>query len=141
MMLRVQHGVLDALRLEDFGQLLGLLDRDRTDQDRLALGVAFLNARNDRVDLAALVLVYGIRVVLANDRLVGRDLDDIELIGVAELLLLGQRGTGHAGQLAVQAEVVLEGDGREGLALVLDLDALLRLDGLMQTLVVAAAEH
>ena len=141
MMLRVQHGVLDALCLEDLGQLLGLLDRDRTDQDRLALGVAFLDARNDRVDLAALVLVYGIRVVLANDRLVGRDLDDIELIGVAELLLLGQRGTGHAGQLAVQAEVVLEGDGREGLALVLDLDALLRLDGLMQTLVVAAAEH
>ena len=38
-------------------------------------------------------------------------------------------GTGHAGQLAVQAEVVLEGDGCEGLALVLDLDALLRLDG------------
>ena len=58
---------------------------------------------------------------LRMNRLVGRDLDDVELIGVAELLLLGQRGTGHAGQLAVQAEVVLEGDGREGLALVLDL--------------------
>ena len=45
MMLRVQHGVLNALRLEDLGQLLRLLDRDRTDQDRLALGVAFLDAR------------------------------------------------------------------------------------------------
>ena len=41
----------------------------------------------------------------------------------------------------VQAEVVLEGDGRQRLALALDLDMLLGLDGLMQTLAVAAAEH
>ena len=54
---------------------------------------------------------------------------------------VGLTGTGHARQLAVQTEVVLEGDGREGLALALHLDALFRLDRLMQTLVEASAVH
>ena len=139
--LGVQHGVLDALGLEDLRQFLGLFDRHRADQDGLALGVAGLDAGDGRLDLAALVFVNRVRIVLTGNRLVGRDLDDVQLVGVAELLLLGQRGTGHAGQLAVQAEVVLEGDGGEGLALVLHLDAFLGLDGLVQALVIAAAEH
>src|SRR5699024_9745771 len=58
-----------------------------------------------------------------------------------ELLFLGQCSTGHTGQLAVQTEEVLEGDGCQSLGLVLNLYAFLCLDGLMQTLVIAAAEH
>ncbi|XMR57631.1 hypothetical protein ACLK2G_00520 [Escherichia coli] len=40
----------------------------------------------------------------------------------------GIRSTGHARQLVVQTEVVLEGDGGQGLVLVLDLDPFLRLN-------------
>ena len=41
--------------------------------------------------------------------------------------------------LLVEPEVVLQRDGRQGLVLLLDLDALLGLDGLVHALVVAAA--
>ena len=40
---------------------------------------------------------------------VGGDLDDVQLVDGTELLLLGQGRTGHAGELGVEAEVVLEG--------------------------------
>jgi hypothetical protein len=60
---------------------------------------------------------------------------------VLELLLLGEGGAGHAGELVVQAEVVLEGDGGERLVLAADVHVLLGLDGLVQALGVAAAEH
>ena len=58
-----------------------------------------------------------------------------------ELLGLGHRRAGHAGQLVVQAEVVLERDRGERHALALDAHALLRLDGLVQALAPAAAGH
>ena len=41
----------------------------------------------------------------------------------------------------VQAEEVLEGNGGQGFALPFHLDALLGLDGLVEALVVAAAQH
>ena len=46
---------------------------------------------------------------------------------------------GHAGELVVHAEVVLEGDRGEGLVLLLDLHALLGLDRLVEALGPAAA--
>ena len=58
-----------------------------------------------------------------------------------ELLGLGVGGAGHAGQLLVHAEVVLEGDRGQGLVLVLDLDAFLGLDRLVQAVGPAAARH
>ena len=61
------------------------------------------------------------------------------LVDLAELVGLGGGGTSHAGDLLVEAEVVLQGDGGEGLVLLLDLDALSRLDGLVKTFRVAPA--
>ena len=54
---------------------------------------------------------------------------------------LGLGGTGHAGELVVEPEVVLQRDRGERLVLGLDLDVLLGLDGLVHALVVAAAEQ
>ena len=79
--------------------------------------------------------------VVARDVDVGRDLDDVQVVDLDELLLLGLRGTGHAGELRVEAEVVLEGDRRHRDVLLLDPHALLRLDRLVQTLRPAAAFH
>ena len=56
-----------------------------------------------------------------------------------ELAGLGRRGTGHAAELLVQAEVVLQRDGREGLVLLFDLHALFGLDRLVQTFAPAPA--
>ena len=59
-----------------------------------------------------------------------------------KLTSFGHRGTGHPCQLVVHAEVVLEGDRGERLVLFLDRNALLCLNGLMETFGVAAAfEH
>ena len=49
--------------------------------------------------------------------------------------------TGHAGQLLVHAEVVLEGDGGQRLVLALDLDAFFGFDGLVQSVRPAPARH
>ena len=72
---------------------------------------------------------------------VGRDDADVELVDLAELLRLGLGRAGHAGELLVHAEVVLEGDGGERLVLALDLHLLLGLDRLVQAVAPAAAGH
>ena len=58
-----------------------------------------------------------------------------------ELGGLGVGGAGHAGELLVEPEVVLEGDRREGLVLALDLDVLLGLDRLVEPVGPAAARQ
>ena len=72
---------------------------------------------------------------------VGGDDDDVELVDGVELGGFGFGGAGHAGELFVEAEVVLEGDGGEGLILFADLDAFLGFDGLMEAVGPAAAGH
>ena len=66
----------------------------------------------------------------------------MHLVDLVQLGRLGLGGAGHARELRVEAEVVLQRDGGQGLVLRLDLHALLGLDRLVQALVVAAAgEH
>ncbi len=76
-------------------------------------------------------------MVEARDGLVGRDGDHVELVDLVEFLGLGERGAGHARELLVEAEVVLEGDRRQRAVLTLDLYALFGLDSLVQSLAVA----
>ena len=68
-------------------------------------------------------------------------LEHVELVDVEELVGLGGGRAGHAGQLLVQAEVVLEGDGGQRLVLGLDLDVLLGLQRLVQAVGIAPALH
>ena len=72
---------------------------------------------------------------------IGRDDHHVELVDLGELFGLGVGRAGHAGQLLVLAEVVLEGDGRERLVLALDLDLLLRFDGLVQPVAPPSPRH
>jgi hypothetical protein len=72
---------------------------------------------------------------------VGRYHDRFQTVDLVELVGFGVGRTGHAGQLSVHAEVVLEGDRCQSLVLRLDLHAFLRLDRLMQTVRPAAARH
>ena len=99
--------------------------------DLLDDGLVFLLDRP--IDLVVLVL--------ARDRHVGRDLDDLEVVDLLELVGLGRGRAGHAGELLVEAEIVLEGDRGEGLVLGLDLHPLLRLQPLVQPFRIAPARH
>ena len=85
--------------------------------------------------------VDDIVVILAKHWFVRGQLNDRELVDVSEFVGFGQRRAGHAGQLLVEAEIVLEGDRGEGLVLGLDVDAFFRLDGLVQAFGEAAAFH
>ena len=71
----------------------------------------------------------------------GRDRHDFQLIDPAEFLRFGDCRTGHAGQLLIHAEIVLQGDGGVGYVLGLDLHALFRFHGLVQAIAPAAAGH
>ncbi len=65
----------------------------------------------------------------------------MEVVDLDELLLLGLRRSGHATELLVEAEVVLEGDRGKRDVLLADLDALLRLDCLVEALTPTASLH
>ncbi len=81
--------------------------------------------------------VFSLRIMV---RLVGITITS-QLVDLLELGGFGFGRTGHAGQLLVHAEVVLEGDGGERLVLALDLDAFLGLDRLVQAVAPAPARH
>ena len=140
--LRVQHLVRHALAQQHARQQLGLLDADGADQNRLALLVTLGDVVDDGVELGLLRLEDHVALVDAHGVAVRRDRHHAELVDLVELGGLGARRTRHAAELLVQPEVVLQGDRREGLVLLLDLDALFGLDRLVHALVVAAAvEH
>ena len=80
-------------------------------------------------------------LVDALHRAVGRDFDDVELVDFGEFVGLGRGRAGHAGELVVEAEIVLEGDRGERHVLGLDLHALLGFERLMQAFRIAAARH
>ena len=134
--------MLHALAREQLRQVLGRLDGDRADEHRLALLGALLDvARRRRANFPSFVLKTKSCLSSRATGDVRRDLDDVEVVDLDELLLLGLRRAGHAGELLVQAEVVLERDRRHRQVLFLDADALLRLDRLVQALAPAAALH
>ena len=58
-----------------------------------------------------------------------------------EFVGFGFGGAGHAGEFFVHAEVVLDGDGGEGLGFAFDFDALFGFDGLMEAVAPAASGH
>ena len=126
---------------EHLGDFLGDLDGDRTDQDRLALLVGLLYRVHDGAEFFLLCLVDGILVVETDHGTVGRDLDDVHTVDLAELALLGEGGTGHAAFFIKFIEKVLEGDRRKCAALALDFDVFLCLDRLVKTVGVTAAGH
>ena len=111
------------------------------DEHRLPLLVALLDVLDHGVVLRVLRLEDQVVLVVARDLDVGRDLDHVQVVDLDELLLLGLGGAGHAGELVVEAEVVLQRDRRERDVLLLDADALLGLDRLVQALRPAAAFH
>ncbi len=140
-LLRVQDVVRDALALQELGEELRGLHRDRADENRLAGLVALDDVLEHRRELRVGCLEDVVVLIQAGDGLVRRDLDDVQPVDLDELLLLGLRRTGHPGELLVQAEVVLERDRGEGDVLLADADALLGLDRLVQTLAPAPPFH
>ena len=138
---RIQHLMRDLQRLQHGRESLGLLDRNRADEN----GLAALGAVADHVDDRLVFLIRRpvdlVVLVIADHGPVGRNLEGFELIDVEELAGFRQRRAGHARELVVEAEVVLEGDGRERLVFRLNVYAFLGFERLMQPFGVAPSFH
>ncbi len=85
------------------------------------------------VELRFLGLEHEIGLIGPDHVLVGRDGDDREAVGAGELARFRLGRTGHAGQLLVHAEVVLQRHGGPGVVLLFDGHPLLGLDRLVET--------
>ncbi len=139
--LGVQHDVAYALALQDVGEQFGLLDAGGAYQHRLLHRVQAFDLVGDGEVFFLGRTVDDIRILDAQHLPVGGDDDDVELVDLVELGGFCLGGAGHSGELLVQAEVVLEGDGRERLIFLADLHAFLGFDGLVQAIRPAAAGH
>ena len=126
---------------QELGELLGLLDRGGADEDGLAALLAVLDQREDRAVLLLGGAIDLVVVVEPRQRHVGRNLQHLEIVDVPELVGLGERRAGHAGELLVHAEVVLERDRGERLVLRLHRLVLLRLERLVKAFGIAPARH
>ena len=139
--LGVEHDVADALALQDGGEALGFFNRYGADQHRLLALVQAADVVGDGLVFFLLGAVDDVGIFDAQQRLVGGDDDDFELVDLLEFGGFGFGGAGHAAELFVEAEVVLEGDGGKGLVFLADVDAFLGFDGLVQAVGPAAAGH
>ena len=137
----VQHLVRDLVLLQELRQDFRFLDRGGADQHRLAALLRFLDQRDDGPVFLLRRAIDLVVLVVADHVHVGRHLDHVEAVDVHELVGLGRRRAGHAGELLVEAEIILEGDRGERLVLGLDGDVLLGLERLVQAFGVAAALH
>ena len=137
--LGVQHLVTNTTLREQFRQVLALLDGRGAHEHGLTQAVALLNIVGNALELDDFVLEDEVGVVFTHHGAVGGNRHHAQLVCAHELAGLGLGRTGHSRELLVHAEVVLQGHGGQGLVLRLDLDTLLGLDGLVYSLVVAAA--
>src|SRR3569833_1232381 len=139
--LGVENVVRQPAAAEHLRERFRRVDARRTNEHRIAQLVQPSRLFDDRVVLLAPRFVDEVLPVFTHDRPVRWNDRDFELIDLVELAFFRLRGSGHAGQLLVHAEVVLDGDRRHRLRLTFDVDAFLGFDRLVQTFRPPAPRH
>ena len=140
-LLGIQHLMRHLFLRQQAGQQFRAFDRGGAHQHRLAALVAVLDVGDHCSILFLRGSIHQIVHVLADHRTMGGYHDRFQTVYLVEFVSLGVGRAGHAGKLAVHAEVVLERDRGECLVLGLDLHAFLRFDGLMQAVRPATSRH
>lgn len=93
---------------------------------------------------AQLARLGGVNLVRPVDLLdghIGRNGNDVHVVDAAEFFGHGLGRAGHAGDFVEMPEIILEGDGREGLGLTANGDAFLGFDGLVEPVGKLAGGH
>ena len=141
----VQFGIKNVVLYFAHGQhtakLLAYLNRCRTHQYRTSLINQLDNLFNNSLIFFALGLIYTVVLVYTGYRLVGRNNHHIQLIDIPKLTGFSLGRTGHTGQLMIHSEIVLKCDSCECLGSGLNVNPLLSLHRLMQTVRPATALH
>ncbi len=104
--------------------------------------MALFDLPDDRAELARLGLIDDVGIVDADDGLVRRDLDDVEIVQMPENSSSSVRAVPVMPErLGIEAEEILEGDRGERLVFAGDFHAFFGLNSLVETFVIAAAIH
>jgi hypothetical protein len=130
------------LLAQEIGEHFRFLDRGGADQNRLASFAGLLDVHRRS---PGIFLDRAVDLVVLVDTLRSAHWSGFRprpAVDVAEFLCFGRGRAGHAGQLVVHAEIVLEGDRGQGLVFRLDLaHAFLGLERLVLTFGEAPARH
>ncbi len=140
-LLGVEHLVRQLVLGQQLCNQLGVFNRGGAHQHRLAPFVAFPDVGNRRVVTLLRCFVDTVQLVFTLALAVGRDHHRLQTVNFLELIRLSVGRTRHAANLVVQAEIVLERDGRHRLVFGLDLHALFGFNGLMQSVAPTATGH
>ena len=127
--------------MQQGGKLFRFFNGNRANQHRLTVGVPLRNILHHGVKFAGLGAVNNIRLIQTLNRLVGGDLHHIQAVNGLKLIFLCHSRTGHAGNLLVHTEVILQGNAGQRLALIFNNHIFFGFNSLVQTVAVAAAVH
>ena len=137
----VKHVVFHATALQKLGKVFGAFHRGGTHQHWLVFGHAFDNVVHHSGEFGFLGFVHQVGEVFTLVGAVGGDGHHVEFVDLVQLGGFCLGGTSHTCEFVVQTEVVLQGDGGQGLVFVFDLHALFGLNGLVHAFVVAATSE
>ena len=141
MLFGVQNVVCQTGAGEHIRHQLGVFDAGGAHQDGLTFGMTLFNIGHHSFKFFFSGAKYLIVEVFADHRPVGGDDHGFQAVDALELVGFGVGGAGHAGEFAVEAEVVLEGNGGQGLVFLADFHAFFGFHGLMQAFRPTAAGH
>ena len=141
MLLCVENVVGDLCLFQKAGKVFRTVNGNGTHKYRLPLLVALADLFHDGAILSGGGLIHNVGMIHSRQGTVGGDLHYVKIIDLAKLRLFGQGGTGHTGKLAVQTEIILEGNGCQCFGFLLNIHPFFGFDGLMETLGIASTGH
>src|SRR5208283_3963091 len=141
MVFRIQHGMLNAFFLQHAAKKFRFLYRGRSHERRLAFLVALLDLRNYSIEFDILGLVNNIREVRPNQRPVSRYHQNFEIIYLCKFGGLSVGSTGHARELIIHPEKILECYSGESLVFTGYLNTLFCLNSLVKPVTPPSARH
>ena len=130
--LRVQHVVRNPCHTQHTAQDFRRIDRHGTQEHRLTAIMGSAHFIDDGAILFTLGLVNQVIAIHTTHGAVGRNRHHVQVVDVIKFSGFGFCRTGHTGQLRVEAEVVLNRNGGQGLRFAFDIHAFLRFHRLMQ---------
>src|SRR5271157_728582 len=141
MLLRVQYMVRDPFAFEHLSQTFRLVYGQGTDKNRTAHRVQLLDLLGSRFEFFLFRPVDHVRMIRADERPVGRNDNHVKVVDLLELQRFSISSTGHARELLVHPEKVLERDRGERLVLPLYLHVLLGFQCLVEAVAEASSRH
>ena len=141
MLLCIQYVMLHTALLQHGADFFGVFDGNGTNQNRLALFVCLRNTVCDSLELGSFRTKDFIFTVNSGNRTVGRNFHYVHVVDITEFIFFGLGCTGHTCQLVIHSEVILQGNGSQGLGFGTYEYAFLGFDGLVEAVAVTASVH